>query len=180
MMLWFRATIILILMTGPAFGVSLFGDEEVFDEAARDNFTEVEQFLLTGNNVNIRDRKKVPLIHHAAAAGATRTVKVLIKHGAKLDLTDSLGNTALIQAAAYGSEPVINLLLENGAKIDLENRQGETALIKAAQTGSVRSVEVLIEKGASVNISDFTGRTALDHARQNRHREIVRLLDAQS
>lgn len=160
----------------PASAQSIFGGDEVFTEAARDNAKAVEEYLLTGNNVNSRNAKKVPLLVAAARAGAIKSVTILIKHKAQVDLADSLGNTALMQAAAYGSVDILNLLLENKAKIDAENRQGETALIKAAQAGHLDVVQVLLENQVDIEISDFTGRTALDHADQNRHRAIAKLL----
>jgi ankyrin repeat protein len=176
MRFWLHVFVLLIVMIRPAAAESLLGDDPVFESAAYGNTSAVEEYLLTGNNPNIRDRKKVPLLHYAAIAGVPKTVRVLIRHGAQIDLTDSLGNTALIQAAAYGSTTVTTILLEKGAKIDEENRQGETALIKAAKTGHLEVVKILLEKGADPTFADFTGRTALDHANQNRQPEIVRLL----
>ena len=157
---------------------SLLGQDPVFQNAAYGNADAVEKFLLTGNNPNIRDLKKVPLLHHAAIASVPKTVQTLLKHGAQVDLADPFGNTALMQAAAYGSTKAALLLIESGAKVNEENQQGETALIKAAKTGNLEIVEILLEKGASPNLTDFTGRTALDHARQNRHSRVVERLDS--
>ena len=176
MKFWIAMLAALILIAEPASAQSLFGGDEVFIAARNGDSVAVEEYLLGGNNVNARDTKKVPLLQHAAAADETKTLLILIKHGAQLDLTDKLGNTALIQAAAYGASRAIDILLESGAKIDLENRQGETALIKAAQSGHLEAVEILLAKGANSEISDFTGRTALDHADQNRHRGVAKIL----
>ena len=159
---------------------ALLGEDPVFESAAYGNTAAVEEYLLTGNNPNSRDFKKVPLLHYAAIAGVPKTVRVLLRHGAQVDLTDTLGNTALIQAAAYGSTAAAAILLSKGAKINEENRQGETALIKAAKTGHIETVRLLLEKGADPTIADFTGRTALDHAKQNRQPEIARLLTAEA
>ncbi|USG61367.1 ankyrin repeat domain-containing protein [Sneathiella marina] len=167
---------LLLLAATSASAQSIFGGDEVFTEAARDNAQAVEEYLLTGNNVNARNTRKVPLLVAAATAGAVKSVKILIKHKAQIDLADNLGNTALMQAAAYGSVDVLNILLENKAKIDAENRQGETALIKAAQAGHLDAVQLLLDNQANIEISDFTGRTALDYADQNRHRAVAKRL----
>lgn len=170
------AFLLVLLVSPPSHAQSLLGEDAVFQSADYGNTDAVEKFLLTGNNPNIRDLKKVPLLHHAAIAGVPKTVTVLLGHGATVDLADPFGNTALMQAAAYGSTAVAAILIENGAKIDEENRQGETALIKAAKTGHTAVAKLLLEKGAAVDLTDFTGRTALDHAKQNRHPEVVAVL----
>lgn len=164
------------LISPPSFAQSILGENEVFQSADRGDSAAVEEYLLTGNNPNVRDLKKIPLLHHAAMAGLPKTVRTLIRHGAQVDLTDPFGNTALMQAAAYGSTVAAEILIEGGADIDEENRQGETPLIKAAKTGNTAVVKLLLEKGATLDLTDFTGRTALDHAKQNRHPEVVRLL----
>ncbi|MDF2367357.1 ankyrin repeat domain-containing protein [Sneathiella sp.] len=164
------------LITPPAYAQSILGENAVFQSADRGDSAAVEEYLLTGNNPNIRDLKKIPLLHHAAIAGVPKTVSVLIRHGAQVDLPDPFGNTALIQAAAYGSTAAAEILIEARADIDEENRQGETALIKAAKTGHKAVAMLLIEKGATLDLTDFTGRTALDHAKQNRHSDVVRVL----
>ncbi|WP_334130028.1 ankyrin repeat domain-containing protein [Sneathiella sp.] len=170
------AVILLFVAIPQGFAQSLLGEDQVFQNAAYGNSDAVEQYLLTGNNPNSRDLKKVPLLHHAAIAGVPKTVQTLLRHGAQVDLTDSLGNTALMQAAAYGSTAAALILIESGAKVNSENRQGETALMKAAKTGNLEIVKILLENGAIAERTDFTGRTALDHARQNRHPRVVQLL----
>ncbi|WP_288905251.1 ankyrin repeat domain-containing protein [uncultured Sneathiella sp.] len=164
------------LIAPPSYAQSILGEDEVFQSADRGDSAAVEEYLLTGNNPNIRDLKKIPLLHHAAMAGLPKTVRALIRHGAQVDLPDPFGNTALMQAAAYGSTAAAEILIEGGADIDEENRQGETPLIKAAKTGNTEVVKLLLEKGATLDLTDFTGRTALDHAKQNRHPDVVRLL----
>ena len=164
------------LIVPPVGAQSILGEDAVFQNADRGDADAVEQFLLTGNNPNIRDLKKVPLLHHAAIAGVPKTVRVLIRHGAQVDIPDPFGNTALMQAAAYGSTAAAEVLIAGGADIDEENRQGETPLIKAAKTGHKQVVTLLLEKGATIDLTDFTGRTALDHAKQNRHQDVAKLL----
>lgn len=176
MKLYLYGFALLLFAITPVSAQSIFGGDEVFAKAAKNNSKAVEEFLLTGNSANVRNNKKVPLLVAAATAGATETVAILIKHKAQIDIADSFGNTALMQAAAYGSVGALEILLENKANIDEENRQGETALIKAAQAGHLDVVQILLENQATVEISDFTGRTALDHADQNRHRAIAKIL----
>ncbi|TNE39203.1 MAG: ankyrin repeat domain-containing protein [Alphaproteobacteria bacterium] len=178
MRFWCCAIALLMVLGGTALADQvLFGEDQVFTDATRGNAAGVEEFLLTGNNPNIRDRKHVPLIIYAAISGSEKTVLTLIKHSAQIDLADDTGNTALIQAAAYGWSKIITILLDHGADIDEGNRQGETALIKAAKGGHVAAARVLLEKGADPELADFTGRTPLDHARQSRNPEMIHLME---
>ncbi|MZR29760.1 ankyrin repeat domain-containing protein [Sneathiella litorea] len=180
MRFYFLVFFLALTIVPSSFAQSLLGEDAVFQNADRGDTAAVEAFLLTGNNPNIRDLKKIPLLHHAAIAGVPKTVRVLIRNGAQVDLPDPFGNTALIQAAAYGSTAAAEILIEGGADIDEENRQGETALIKAAKSGHKAVAMLLLEKGATLDWTDFTGRTALDHAKQNRHPDVVKLLSEKS
>ena len=168
------------LIIPPTYAQSILGEDAVFQSADRGDSAAVEEYLLTGNNPNARDLKKIPLLPHAAIAGVPKTVSVLIRNGAQVDIPDPFGNTALMQAAAYGSTAAAKILIEARADIDEENQQGETPLIKAAKTGHKEGVKLLLEKCATLDLTDFTGRTALDHAKQNRHPDVVRLLSEAS
>ncbi|CAG9323564.1 unnamed protein product [Blepharisma stoltei] len=52
----------------------------------------------------------------------------LIQAGAKLNLRDVEGDTALHHAAMTDNIPIALMLIENGAKTDIENKQHQTAL----------------------------------------------------
>ena len=84
------AFLLVLLVSPPSHAQSLLGEDAVFQSADYGNTDAVEKFLLTGNNPNIRDLKKVPLLHHAAIAGVPKTVTVLLGHGATVDLADNL------------------------------------------------------------------------------------------
>lgn len=59
----------------------------------------------------------IPLLA-AVSSGSQATVELLLKHGAKVNLHDSDGNTALSLAAIHNNEAIIKLLIANGAHID--------------------------------------------------------------
>ena len=52
-------------------------------------------------------------LHYAAAKGHRAVVKLLLDAGAKVDLPDGQGDTALLVAAYSGHEPVVRLLLDH-------------------------------------------------------------------
>ena len=52
-----------------------------------------------------------------------------MKHGAKVNIAENLGETPLHIAAKYGACKTVRLLLANGAKVNAKDRDGKTPLI---------------------------------------------------
>lgn len=67
----------------------------------------------------------------AVKRGGIDTARILIQNGARLDIRDRNGNTALIWAACANVE-IIQLLISNGAEINARNRMGRTVLSTAS------------------------------------------------
>lgn len=76
----------------------------------------------------------VPMIVEAARHGQQDAVTVLLRAGAKPDLADMRGWTALHAAAAEGHADVIRLLLDHGAEPVPRDNAGESPLDLARQT----------------------------------------------
>ena len=104
----------------------------------------------------------------------------LLSRGARPDLQDNQGNSALIVAAQIGWTEGAEALLGRRANVNLPNNRGETPLILAVQRRDLAMVRLLIGRGADPNRSDsVAGYSALDYARRdNRAGPILRLLQA--
>jgi len=63
----------------------------------------------------------------AAAAGRNETAQVLIGHGAKLDMQDVNGWTALLDATAMGNAAIVKSLCDAGANPTIRNNYGRNA-----------------------------------------------------
>jgi len=110
--------------------------------------------------------------------------KILIEKGAKIDLQNSNGESALMYAVKGGFlklsifkiavtgcfAQAVELLIEKGADINLQDKWGKTALMHAA--GGVNAqgdrystytdvMEILLAKGAKIDAQDNEGHTAL-------------------
>lgn len=60
-----------------------------------------------------------------------KIIKLLLEHGANVDIQNDLNETALSVASYRGIFSTVKLLLENGAKINIEDIYGRTAMYYA-------------------------------------------------
>lgn len=119
-----------------------------------------------------------PLLR-AAKAGDTASIKLLLEHGAMVDLQNTLGITPLMAAAGVGSTTIdirarfrneqtcieaAKRLLAAGADVNAQRNNGQTALHGAAQWGWTEFVRFLADSGANLQAKDQNGVTALDIA----------------
>lgn len=108
-------------------------------------------------------------LREAACNGETEKAAEFLKQGARVNATDSLGNSALIFVEACTKHddlvksraPLVQLLIAKGAEVNHQDRDGFTALMYAARNGDTQAVNALLSSGASVNVADKNGETAL-------------------
>lgn len=119
---------------------------------------------------------------YAGAHGMNEALTHLINAGARPDIYNYYGGTALIPAAEKGHVDTVRLLLEK-SNIDVNhvNNLGWTALMEAVILGDggiehQQIVELLLSHGADPGITDNEGVTVLDHARNNGLTPIVEIL----
>ena len=65
-------------------------------------------------------------LHFAAMEGHAAMTRLLVDHGAALNVQDGDGDTALHLAAHEGKIEVVRFLLDADAAIDLEDKKGRT------------------------------------------------------
>ena len=83
----------------------------------------------------------------AARGGHINVLKILIEHGAQLNIeTHNLGWTALHSAAGMGYEAVVQLLLENGADLEIRTKDGSTALELAVRRDHDKVIRACLER----------------------------------
>ena len=119
-----------------------------------------------------------PLLR-AAKACDVPAAKLLLTHGAKVDLQNSLAVTPLLAVAGmnwaitdtrgrFRNEQhcieTAKLLLDAGANINAVNGNGQTVLHAAARLDLKDLVRFMAERGANLNAKDRGGSTALDIA----------------
>jgi ankyrin repeat protein len=131
--------------------------------------------VAAGASVRVRTaRGNTPLILAARRAGNSRTVQLLLEHGADAEEHNNAGVGPVLVSAASGDLETVQLLLDAGAKADdfpKANRPNpadpapslRTPLMWAAHYNDVRMVRLLLERGADPNQSTYFGNP-LSHA----------------
>ncbi len=113
----------------------------------------------------------------AASNGNLEIVKLLVEHGAVVDIgKEGSDRTPLLEAAGYGHAEIVKFLITKGADVNARGK-GLTPLLNACAGGHLRigptgdkskTIRVLLENGADVNVQDEswlkTGRTPLMYA----------------
>ncbi|MFH9761097.1 ankyrin repeat domain-containing protein [Streptomyces anulatus] len=102
----------------------------------------------------------------AACGGHTEVVEALLSAGARPDLREEFGFTALRWAVGLGQARTVEALLAHGADPLLPGPQGEAMLVLAAQRGSLRTVRALLAHGAGVPGQESVVALALAEARR--------------
>ena len=90
-------------------------------------------------------------------------VKLLLEHGADINIKENYGWTALHMACRYCNEDssieCVKLLLEHGADVNAKENDGWTALHLACrycnEDSSIECVKLLLEHGADINIKNI-------------------------
>lgn len=147
----------------------------------------------------LHDRgRRIPggtVLHHAAHAGDSTIVRLLLESGARTGSLDSEQQTPLHHAAYSGDALTVNLLLDRGAEINARAWMTNvyrrtsmelwqdwlvgTALHIAARDGNLRIARLLLDRGADIlgtGVGAFK-ETPLDLARYNAHSVLVALLE---
>jgi ankyrin repeat protein len=107
----------------------------------------VELLLTAGADVHILDtRMGASALHKAAQGGVVDAARLLLQHGAFLDLqAPSLGHTPLMDSVWHKKTAMAGYLLAQGARMELKTHYGFTAL-DFAKRDNLRDIVTLIEE----------------------------------
>ena len=111
-----------------------FIDAVILDAARRLSLRDTKKLISEGVDVNIQNKiQRTPLIICVMVANGAqdkiiKMVNLLVENGAKLDIQDSIGDTALIKATYKGRYKVMNRLIELGAEWYIKDKRGEDFL----------------------------------------------------
>jgi hypothetical protein len=134
-----------------------FGRNPLHGAAYSGNFEVVRKLIEYCGNpayINAREQNGGETPLYWASGGPSRNfqggsvIRLLLEHGADINVQTDAGLTPLYRASSYGLLEVVRLLLEHGAEVEVKNKYGKTALQEAAERGHDEVVELLREHGA--------------------------------
>lgn len=154
--------------------------EEVFNPlvaACYSSDASLVKFLLeSGIDVNVISLDLFPL-YVACGLNNIEIAKLLLDHGAIVDLKLSCGETALMQTSSKGYTEVVRVLVDGGAEVDLKDKNGLTAMMRACLHGHADTVQFLLDHSAQVDLKDDdTQTTALITASREGYTDVVKVL----
>jgi ankyrin repeat protein len=91
--------------------------------------------------------------------------KILIDHGANLEITELYGFTPLHLSSFMGNMEIAVCLLSAGAKVNSRNKSGATPLHLAAKGNHVGIAKLLLEHGGDLFTKDEKGYYPKDYAK---------------
>lgn len=138
----------------------------------------VADMVEKGADPNIKDRGWSSL-HYAVYKGDLKTVQLLIKNKADVQLASDNGWTPLHVAAFFTSEnkdAIMSELKKAGANINAQSKAGKTPLYLAVKKNDTKKVKWLIANGADKSIASNDNITPLAWAKENNNQELIELL----
>jgi len=107
-------------------------DSELHRACYNGDIAEVRHLCDRGANVNLQGPQNwgdTPLMLAIASHSDRLPIaKMLIEHGADVNLSDRSGRSTLDIAILYGQVPIVKLLLDHGARINAPDREGHRPL----------------------------------------------------
>jgi ankyrin repeat protein len=195
---WFAGGVLVLLLAGfwPAGSLSESRlpppDYPLLEAVKKNDVHGVRAILGASANSSEINRRGVtgdlPLVR-AARSGNLEIVRLLIEHGATVDIGKESGDrTPLLEAAGQGHVDVVKLLISKGADVNARVK-GLTPLLLACAWGQMpagppgdktKTIHILLENGADVNVQDEswlkTGRTPLMYAVMQGNAALVQAL----
>ncbi|KAK6487546.1 hypothetical protein HHUSO_G8755 [Huso huso] len=133
-----------------------------------------ELLLRKGANVNEKTKDFLTPLHMASEKSHNDVVEVLVKHEAKVNALDHLGQTALHRAAHCGHLQTIRLLLSSGCDPLIVSLQG----FSASQMGN-ENVQQVLQEGVLIGNSD-SDRQLLEAAKSGDSEVVKKLCTLQN
>jgi ankyrin repeat protein len=100
-------------------------------------------------------------LQKVAARGNLKLVRLLLEHGAEVNIRRDSETPSLAKAAEAGHVAVVMELLARKADPNWRNKIGQSVLFLACTKGRSAVVQPLLDAGAKVDVRDREGRTAL-------------------
>lgn len=112
----------------------------------------VQIIINTGtiHNIDATNDVGCTALHASAQCGCIDIAKILIDHGADINIRTSAGASPLLLAAQNGYEDIVSLLISKHAIIDNTDIHGNTPLFFASKNNHLEIVKMLVKCGSNI------------------------------
>lgn len=142
----------------------------------------VLQLLTAGSDIDAAEENGFPKgatpLLLAVLNGHVKTAQLLVRRGAKQDVSDQQGRFPLPAAAELGFDTLVRDLIRAGGDPNIKSGANQdTPLMLAAGKKHNKVVKVLLENGADKMLANKFGDIALDVAEEGGHKETIEMLE---
>ncbi len=144
---------------------------------------EIQDWLINSKTLNSTDGSGNTPLHYAAEWHLNDAIISLIQKGAKVDVKNANGESAVYSAVKGGddSPSTVNILVNNGVVIDSKDKLGRdnlgnTPLHAAVKWNAFNTAKTLIALGVDVDAQNLSGKTALSDACRSAKKDMAILL----
>lgn len=174
--------ILLIFVMLCSFGLSVFANQQFLDAASKGNAREVERYINSRGNLNVKDRSGNTALILASINNHSEVARILLSARPDLNVRNNDNRTALMYAAEKGNNEIVRQLVAYQADTSGQVKSGKfagySALMLATAGRHTEVVRMLVAAQANPNVKADGGWTALLIASENGSTEIVRMLIA--
>lgn len=122
----------------------------------------VQKMLTLGTtSVNAANIAGETALHLAADCGDLEMLKVLLEHGADVEVLDTAQRSPLFRAVLGGHLRLVQKLREVGSKTDVLDASGESLVHAAVRIHSAEILKYLLSLGVDVNLANASKETPL-------------------
>ena len=165
----------LVPSAGKANAPGMFANTPLMNAAVAGSADAMAYLIEAGADVNAQNAFGTTALIMSITQPAK--VKLLLDHGANVNLASKQGRTALFVAAMSNpSADVVRLLVAKGADIRAKDAFRNTTLTAAAYGNDLDTIRLVVDAGVDVNAAGVTGITPLLGASYNGNVAAVRLL----
>ncbi|XP_045215823.2 putative ankyrin repeat protein RF_0381 [Mercenaria mercenaria] len=149
------------------FSAIRYGDNDMVDRQLRQGIDLNEKF--GGGTYRVKNNAmahRVQTSHYAALHLASlhstcEALRLLLEHGANINILDEQQRTPLHFAVVACRISVIKFLILKGANIDVQSSSGRTPLLESVINGSYSIARIFIDAGAQLDLMDTKGTSVL-------------------
>ena len=113
---------------------------------------------------NIKNWTPIYYLLDSSDGSETEILQILIKSGAKINISDKYGITPLHLLSFKGQDEYMSILLQNNVDINAYDKFNRIPLNYAIMEGQLNSAYYLLESGSNINTKDIDGNTLLHYA----------------